>query len=311
MSTQTTPQLSIIMVSYNTAKYIRRALDSLYRETQLTYFEVIVVDNNSTDNSVALLRQQFPQVHLIASEQNPGFAGGVRQGVEQASGEYLLLLNPDTVILNAAVDRLMHFAELYPENGIWGGVTLNNDMSINTQHAWEMLNARNLLFSALGLSKLFKNSCFFNSANYGCWKRDSVKTVDITSGCFFLTTRALWDQLDGLDAGFFMYAEEADYCLRAKALGYQPIVTPDASIVHHGGVSHANFSGKLTKLLKGKVELINRHIKPAKRPLYRGLLWLYVLNKLALYTLFKPKSTQRQEWRTVFAQRHDWLKGYC
>ena len=304
------PTLSIILVSYNTAAYIRRALESLFRETQLTDYEVIVVDNHSSDDSVKLLRQHFPQVNLIASDSNPGFAGGVRQGVAVARGDYLLLLNPDTVILNAAIDRLMHFAELYPEHGIWGGVTLNNDMSINTQHAWEMLNFKNLLFSALGLSKLFSSSCFFNSANYGCWQRDTIKEVDITSGCFFLTTRALWDKLDGLDPSFFMYAEEADYCLRAKALGHQPIVTPDATIIHHGGVSHSRFSGKLIKLLKGKVELINRHVTAWKRPIYKALLYLYVLNKHILYSLFKPKSEQRQEWRTVFAERHDWLQGY-
>lgn len=304
------PTVSIILVSYNTVNYIRRALESLFRETQVVSYEVIVVDNHSSDDSVTFLRQHFPQVKLIASDSNPGFAGGVRCGVAQAKGDYLLLLNPDTVILNAAIDRLVHFAELYPENGIWGGVTLNNDFSINTQHAWEMLNFKNLLFSALGLSKLFKNSCFFNSANYGCWKRDTIKTVDITSGCFFLTSRELWDKLDGLDPSFFMYAEEADYCLRAKALGYQPIVTPDATIIHHGGVSHNRFSGKLIKLLKGKVELINRHVSSPKRPVYRGLLYLYVLNKYLLQTVFKPHSEQRQEWQIVFDARHDWLQGY-
>ncbi len=231
-------------------------------------------------------------------------------GAKQAKGKYLLLLNPDTVILNAAVDRLLHFARLHPDNGIWSGVTRNKDMSLNTQHAWEKPTFGNLLYSAIGLSKLFSQTCLFNSANYGCWDRESVKEVDIVSGCFFLTTRELWDKLGGLDASFFMYAEEADYCLRAKALGYQPIVTPDAHIIHHGGVSHSHFSGKLIKLLKGKVELINRHIAPWKRPVYKALLYWYVLNKHVLHTLLKPGSEQRREWQIIFAQRADWLQGY-
>lgn len=306
----TTPEVSVILVSYNTAGYIRRALESLYRETQLTSFEVIVVDNDSSDNSVAMIRQFFPQVTLIESGANLGFAGGVQLGAKQAQGQYLLLLNPDTVILNAAVDRLLHFAQLNPGNGIWSGITRNKDMSLNTQHAWAKPSFSDLLFSALGLSKLFSNTCLFNHANYGCWQRDSIKEVDIISGCFFLTTHELWDKLEGLDPAFFMYAEEADYCLRAKAAGYQPIVTPDAQIIHHGGVSHSHFSGKLVKLLKGKVELINRHVAPAKRPAYKFLLYLYVLNKYVLHILFKPRSEQRREWQTVFAQRTDWMQGY-
>lgn len=305
-----THEASIILVSYNTAGYIRRALESLYRETHLTTFEVIVVDNASSDGSVAMIRQFFPQVTLIESGANLGFAGGVQLGAKQAKGQYLLLLNPDTVILNAAVDRLLHFARLYPDNGIWSGITLNKDMSLNTQHAWEKPTFLNLLYSAVGLSKLFSKTCLFNSANYGCWQRDNIKAVDIVSGCFFLTTRELWDKLGGLDASFFMYAEEADYCLRAKTLGYQPIVTPDAQIIHHGGVSHSHFSGKLIKLLKGKVELINRHVTPWKRPVYKFLLYLYVLNKHLLHTLLKPGSEQRREWQTIFAQRADWMQGY-
>lgn len=305
-----TPELSIILVSYNTAVYTCRALESLLRETEQTDFEVIVVDNASSDDSVARIREQFPQVSLIESGGNPGFAGGVQIGAQTARGKYLLLLNPDTVILDKAVDRLMRFAREHPANGIWSGVTLNNDLSINTQHAWSKPTFGNLLASALGLSKLFSHTCLFNNANYGCWLRDSIKEVDIVSGCFFLTTRELWDELGGLDTRFFMYAEEADYCLRAKKLGYQPIVTPDARIIHHGGVSHSRFSGKQIKLLKGKVELINRHIPVWKRPAYKFLLYLYVLNKHVSHSLLQPDSDQRREWQTVFAHRSDWLQGY-
>jgi hypothetical protein len=305
-----TPNLSIILVSYNTVAYITRALASVYQETLETSFEVIVVDNASTDDSVAVLRQQFPQIKLIESKQNLGFAGGVRLGVAQASGHYLLLLNPDTVILDNAIDKLVKFAQQYPNNGIWGGVTLNNDLSLNSQHAWEKPTFKNLLFSALGLSKTFNKSAFFNSANYGDWARDSIKEVDILSGCFFLTTRQLWNQLGGLDASFFMYAEEADYCLKAKALGYQPIVTPDARIIHHGGVSHSHFSGKMIKLLKGKVELIHRHIPAYKRPIYKALLSLYVWNKHIQHKFLKAGTEAQLEWQKVIEQRANWQQGY-
>lgn len=303
------PLVSIILVSYNTAEHTLKALASVQQQTKRAY-EIIVVDNKSSDNSVAAIRTAFPTLELIESAENLGFAGGVWKGVELAQGTYLLLLNPDTLILEGAIDKLLSFAEQHPHNGIWGGVTLNNDLSLNTQHAWSKPDFSSLLFSALGLSKVFSSSCLFNHANYGCWQRDTVKEVDILSGCFFLITRKVWDQLGGLDPTFFMYAEEADLCLRAKAQGYQPIVTPDARIIHHGGVSHTRFSGKLVKLLKGKVELINRHISEWKRPLYKALLWLYVFNKYTLHRLLKPNSEQTREWQVVYQARSHWLKGY-
>lgn len=303
------PLVSIIMVSYNTAEYTLRSLASVQAQTTIAH-EIIVVDNASSDASVSLVKTQFSNVKVIETGENLGFAGGVWRGVKQAQAPYLLLLNPDTIILDHAIDHLVAFAEQHPNNGIWGGVTLNNDLSLNTQHAWSKPTTSSLLFSALGLSKTFSKSCLFNYANYGCWQRDNVKAVDIISGCFFLTTQTIWHQLKGLDPTFFMYAEEADFCLRAKKAGYQPIVTPDARIIHHGGVSHSRFSGKQIKLLTGKVELINRHEPRWKQPIYKGLLYLYVFNKHALHRLFKPNSEQSREWQTVFAARTQWLKGY-
>ena len=305
-----TPELSIVLVSYNTAKLITTALESVYDQTKITSFEIIVVDNASQDDSLKVIAAQFPQVKLIDSGANLGFAGGVQMGVKHSQGKYLLLLNPDTKILEGAIDKLMAFAKQQPNNGIWSGVTLNNDLSLNTQHAWSKPSISNLLFSATGLSKVFSATCLFNQANYGCWKRDSVKTVDIVSGCFFLTTRELWDDIGGLDAQFFMYAEEADFCLKAAQLGYQPIVTPNARIIHHGGASHARFSGKMIKLMKGKIELTYRHVQGWQQPLHKGLLFLYVWNKYVMHRLLKPNSEAAREWQIVYEQRADWMRGY-
>lgn len=304
------PELSIILVSYNTREYTLRALKTVFEETIDTNFEVILVDNDSSDGSLEAVQQDFPQVQAYASGGNLGFAGGVQFGVNRSKGELVLLLNPDTLVTERAIDRLVAFARNNPKNGIWGGVTLNNDRSINTQHAWARHDFLSLLFSALGLSKIFNKSCFFNKNNYGCWDRTTVKEVDILSGCFFLTPRTLWDQLGGLDPSFFMYAEEADYCLRAKKLGYQPIVTPDARIVHHGGVSHSNFSSKLIKLLRGKVELILRHDSGFWQGIYIKLLFLYVINKLVASSLMKKGSDEHHEWQKVYNERHVWMKGY-
>jgi hypothetical protein len=273
-------------------------------------FEVIVVDNASADNTVSIIHNHFPQVRIVQSNRNLGFAGGLHAGIAEAQGKYLLLMNPDTVALNSAIDRLLNFAGRNPQNGIWGGITLYDNMGLNPEHAWTKPTFIALLFFAFGFNKLFPHSPFFNKINYGGWRRDTVKKVDIISGCFFLTTRELWDRLDGFDPAFFLYAEEADFCLRAKKIGYQPIVTPDAKVIHQGGASHDQFSGKMVLLLKGKVELIHRHAAGFKKTVYKFLLYLYVLNNYMLHCLLKPRSEKQQEWRIVFFKRREWLRGY-
>ncbi len=307
-------QLDIILVSYNTAEYTKRAIESVLAETQDTDYKIIMVDNASKDDSVALIQREFPDIEIIQTGANLGFAKGVNRGAKASNSDYILLLNPDTVILDKAIDKLMAFARQTPKAGIWGGITLNNDLSLNPNNARARLSLKTLLFSALGLSKLFKQSCFFNHDNYGCWDRKTERDVDVITGCFFLTPRALWEELEGLDETFFMYAEEADYCIRAIRKGYQPRVTPKARIIHHGGVSETNVSGKMLKLLKGKAELINKHSSSWQKPLYKGLLLLHVFNKTMALNLFslikKNKVPLRDQWRIVLKQRNQWLKGY-
>lgn len=310
----TAQQLDIVMVSYNTVDLTIRAIESIYKETVFTQFNLIVVDNNSHDGSADRIAKTFPDCHLIRNPRNTGFSGGVNLGARQSNSENVLLINPDTVVLDGAIDKLYQFASKHPKQGIWGGITLNNDMSINTHNAWAKPSTRTLLFSALGLSKAFKKSCFFNQANYGCWPRDTQKEVDMLQGCFFLTTRNLWDQLGGLDETFFMYGEESDYCLKAAKLGYRPLVTPQAQIIHHGGASEVSFSGKMIKLLKGKVELVNRHSPSWKIPLHKALLSLYVINQLVSYHLIAliktNKKPQAQEWKKVIQAHSSWIKGW-
>ena len=306
--------VDIILVSYNTSAYTLRALRSIYEETQQFNYTVIVVDNNSQDDSVLQIKKHFPKTLLIESDTNLGFAGGVNVGASHAKGDYVLLLNPDTLILDGAIDKLLQFAENNQKNGIWGGITLNHDLSINTHNAWAEESILTLLFSTLGLNRLFKNSCFFNHANYGCWKRDSVREVDILQGSFFLIAKELWDKLNGLDETFFMYAEEADFCYRARKLGYQPVVTPTAKIIHHGGGSEKNLSGKMIRLLTGKVTFINKHHSPIKQLIMKILLLLYVINILVFSTvnaiIKNHKKAVQKEWWKIVKNSPRWLQGY-
>ena len=307
-------QVDIILVSYNTADYTVRAIESVFEQTEDTDVNLIVVDNNSSDDSVEQISNRFPDVEVIQTGANLGFAGGVNVGAKAGKAEYVLLLNPDTVILEGAIDKLVAFAKEHPKAGVWGGVTLNNDLTLNPNNARARISFKTLVFSATGLSKIFRSSCFFNYDNYGCWDRLSERDVDVITGCFFLTPRSLWETLEGLDSTFFMYAEEADYCIRAIDAGHQPRVTPNAQIIHHGGVSEVNLSGKMIKLLKGKAHFIKKHEPNWKQPIFNGLLLTHVFNKYlssGLKAFFnKDAKLVHEEWKEIFSQRKAWMAGY-
>jgi GT2 family glycosyltransferase len=313
MNNETT-QLDIVVFSYNTRELTLHALRSIYEETTQTTFNLIVVDNNSNDGSADAIEKAFPQLTLIRSPRNLGFSGGVNLGAQRLQCDYLLLLNPDTVILDGAIDTLFLFAHEKPDNGIWGGITLNDDRSLNTHNAWSKPTTLSLLFNALGLNETFSSSCFFNRTNYGCWQRNTELEIDMLQGSFFLTRRSLWEQLGGLDEIFFMYGEECDYCLKAIKKGFRPIVTPNAKIIHHGGASEVKLSEKTINLLKSKIELINRHSSTWEKPLHRALLLLYVINKTITVhiasLIFTERKAPAEEWKNVLSNRKAWLKGW-
>ncbi|MEM9063984.1 MAG: glycosyltransferase family 2 protein [Planctomycetota bacterium] len=304
--------LSVILVSYNTRELTLTALASLREQTVRTDFETIVLDNASTDGSADAIALAEPGVKLIRSEENLGFAQGNNEAAKRATGKLLLLLNPDTVVLDSAVDRLVEFADAHPERRIWGGRTLFGDESLNPASCHGKITLWSLMSQALGLSSVFRESGLFNPEGLGGWDRGTEREVDIVSGCFFLIDRKLWDQLGGFDRLFFMYGEEADLCHRARTLGAKPTITPDATIVHYGGASERVREDKLVRLLKAKTDLIRRHLRPFPR-LGVGLLTLWPLTRALAWTLLAPLKGERgresaSAWRSVFSRRREWME---
>ena len=146
------PELSIIVVNWNTREITLECLRSLYRETRDTDFEVLLVDNGSADGSADAIAAEFPQVRLLREAVNHGFAKANNIAAELARGRYLLLLNSDTVVLDLAIDKLMHFARATPQAGIWGGRTLFGDRRLNPSSAWGKVTPWSTLCFALGLT---------------------------------------------------------------------------------------------------------------------------------------------------------------
>ncbi len=307
------PELSIIIVSYNTCEMTLACLKSVFNETNHTNFEVVVVDNASSDGSAEQIEKIYGNdINLIKLSDNLGFAAGNNLAAKYASANKLLLLNPDTIVLDYAIDKLVSFSKCNKESMVWGGKTLFADMSLNPTSCWRQMTLWNLFCRAFGLPLFFKNSSLFNSEQYGGWMRDSIKYVDIVTGCFLLIETSLWNEVDGFDPDFFMYGEDADLCLRAKQHGAKPIINPDSVIIHYGGASERVKEDKIIKLLKAKHLLINKHWGIFKYKLGRFIIVLYPLNKMIsqkILSLINDKyNSESLVWDLIWKRRKEWLE---
>ena len=312
---KTIPTVSIIVVSYNTREMTLECLRSLAAETRIPH-EVIVVDNASSDGSADAIAASFPQAILMAESENHGFAKANNIAAERARGEYILLLNPDTVVLDDAIGRLVAFAQAKPEAKIWGGRTLHADGTLNRTCCYQRLTLWNIFCRATGLAVLFREHRLFSTA-YGGWDMNDVRPVDIVTGCFLLIPRRLWEDLGGFNLTYFMYGEETDLCLRAtKQFGANPHFTPDAQIVHYGGASEPVRADKVVRLFKAKMTLIRHHFPKWRRPLGQLLFRMVPLGRYWGRSVVgavtrRPDTRQAARvWAEIWARRTEWQNGW-
>jgi len=307
------PEVTVIMVSYNTRALTLTAISTLLANAGDVTFRLIVWDNASHDGSADAIASAFPDIELIRSAENVGFAVANNNAAKTVDSEWILLLNPDTETHPRSVENLLRFAKAHPEAGIVGGRTVFPDGSLNIASCWNRMTPWSLLCSALGLSKVFANSPLFNPEGIGGWRRDSVRHVDIVVGCFLMLPTKLWHELDGFSARYFMYGEESDMCLRAAKLGYRPMITPDAQIMHLVGASITKREDKIVKVVRAKATLIRDHWSKKTIPVGIGLLWLWAATRTAgarAVATVSGKKAGAERWQVIWRQRNDWLKGY-
>lgn len=315
VTTSTEPELTVIVVSYNTRTLTLAALRTLLAETRHTHMKVVVFDNASSDGSADAIAAEFPQIELIRNPDNVGFARANNIVAAQTDTEWLLLLNPDTEVHDGAVDNLMKFAREHPSAGIYGGRTVFPDGSLNIASCWQRITLWSLFCLATGLTAIAPNSNLFGPERIGGWKRDTVREVDIVVGCFFLIRRELWNALGGFDLRYFMYGEEADLCLRAARMGYRPMITPDAEIMHIVGAASNTLGHKLAYLAKARVTLVRDHWPRRWVPLGLSLMCLWVGIRALAYGTLSFVGVSRMDarataWGDTWRARRDWLKGY-
>lgn len=312
-SPDTPAELTVIMVSYNTRDITIRAIETLQQNAGDVDYRLIVWDNASSDGSVEAIAHRFPDIELVACEDNLGFAEANNRVAANSQSEWLLLLNPDTETHPNAIANILAFGKTHPEAGIVGGRTVFPDGSLNIASCWNRMTPWSLFCTAVGLNRVFAQSPLFNAEAIGGWKRDSVRQVDIVVGCFLLIRRELWNELGGFNSRYFMYGEEADLCLRAAARGYRPMITPDAQIMHLVGAAASRREEKTRRVMRSKASLVRDHWSKRTQPVGLSLLWLWAAMRYGAargQAMIGRNRDGVAYWRAIWNDRKNWLAGY-
>jgi hypothetical protein len=303
-------RVSIVVVSYNTRELTLACLRSVYTETRGVSFEVIVFDNASHDGSADAVAAEFPQARLIRAAENVGFARANNFAAREASGDYVLLLNPDTVLQDGAVQKAVAFADTRPDAGIIGGRTYFADGTLNPTSCHGRPTLWSLVCMGAGLSAVFRRSRWFDPESLGGWQRDSVRDVDVVTGCFCLVRRPVWEQLEGFDESFFMYGEDTDLCVRAWQLGHRCMICPDARLIHYGGRSEQVRSDKMVRLFRAKHQLFRKHWTPRAADCGAWLLASWAFTRMIGHAILAPLAKGRRQsfhtWRQVWQRRSEY-----
>jgi GT2 family glycosyltransferase len=290
----------VLIVTYKNADLTRECLNSLRPEVVGHPYEVLLLDNNSGDGTAEMVAAEFPWIQLDPSRSNLGFAKANNVLAGKAGGEYLLLLNPDTIVHPGMIDGLLSLANAYPEAGFYAGRTMTPAGELDRRNVIGFMSLWSLFCFASGLSTRFKTSALFDPESLGRWERDSVRAVDIAAGCLLLIRSDVWHRLGGFDTEFWMYGEDIDLALRAVRSGYQTMFTPDATVTHVVGASSSP-GGKTTLVLGCKVRLMRKHWSPLRAKI--GI-WLLTLG-CGLRALTAGADTG---WGESWQRRKEWTK---
>ncbi len=296
--------LSVIIVGYNAEKFLPDCLNSLKRDICELSHEIFVVDNSPGESTVQLLRRDFPEITLVKPEENIGFAAGNNRAIYESKGDYILLLNPDTVVMPGSVMSLIEFMRHHPDAGLVAGMLLNGDGSV--QHSIRNFpTVLNQLGECFFLYRLPLRSTIFSEMTRDIRAYEKERTVDWVTGAQLLVRREVIEQVDVFDERFFLYSEEQDWCYRIKEAGWQLYYTPKARFVHYLGESSTN-QNLYSQLLVSKALFFKKHYGPAKAGLLKKILVLGVFIRavgwrtLALMGLPRDGNLQSKAFMHAF-----------
>lgn len=300
----TTPAVSILIVAYNSADLIEGCVGSIAPACLNQHYEVLLVDNGD-GSTEALVAAKFPDVQIVPSKGNVGFAGGNNWLAQHARAERLLLLNPDMVLEPGAIDALIAGAQRHPEAAAWGGVTVNANGDPDSGNAIAMPSLIEFASVALGRSLI---------AQREIPGLDKDARVEVLTGGFVMLAREAWENVGGLDERFFLYSEEVDLFYRLSKAGYSHWRIADARGFHE--VAHGvSFSPtRLMYRAAGTMEFVRRHWSAPAAALAFALNWIAALERYGAGRLlgwWKPRLKKMADgYRNVALRPHFWMHGY-
>ncbi len=230
-------QISIIIVNYNVREFLNNCIESIYKSKINVNYEIIVVDNNSQDNSVELLSPKYPDIKFIQLNENLGFSKANNIGFNNALGKYILILNPDTLLHNYTLQKMYDFLNSDEQIGAAGCKVLNSDLSFQSACRRSFPTPWNSFCKLFGLQNIFPNSKLFSQYNLTYKSIDETYQVDALIGAFIFTKKTVIDKIGGFDETYFMYGEDLDLCYKIKNTGLKIYYFHETSIIHFKGES--------------------------------------------------------------------------
>ena len=280
-------KLSIIIVNYNVKYFLEQALLSIRKASINISSEIFVVDNNSSDDSVQMVLEKFPEVQLIQNSSNPGFSIANNQAIRNAKGEYLLLLNPDTVVEEDTFQKCIAFMDAYPDAGGLGVKMLDGSGNFLPESKRGFPSPFVAFCKTFGLSSIFPKSRIFNRYHLGFLDKNTNHEIDVLAGAFMVLRKSVLDEIGLLDENFFMYGEDIDLSFRITKAGYKNYYFAKTNIIHYKGESTKKGSLNYVKVFYNAMIIFARkHFTGEKARLYIFLLHLAIYFR-AFITLLK------------------------
>lgn len=288
--------VSIIIVNWNTKDLLVDCINIIKDQIKTIKFEIIVVDNNSTDGSQSEIRKKFKDVLLITNDENLGFSKANNIGLKYTNGKYICLLNSDTAVLDNALDKMYAFMEQNKNTGILGPAILNDDQTVR-KTCRTFPNLRTEFNWAFRLDKIFPNKKFSAMDLMTYFPHDKTLSVDVVPGSCMFIRKEVIDSEGMLDERFFFYAEDVDICIRYKKKGWNIIYFPDAKIIHYGGRSTSKAPLRFAKqLLIANIQYWKKHYGKLKLACYFLIKFLhYSIRLVAFILLYTIQRNDKKE----------------
>jgi len=282
-------KLTIVIVNYNVEFFLEHCLHSVRKALKGIESEVIVVDNNSVDGSVKMVREKFPEIRLIENKKNVGFSVANNQAIRQAQGEYILLQNPDTVVEEDTFQKVLQFMDTHPEAGGLGVKMLDGKGKFLPESKRGLPTPLVAFYKVFGFSMLFPRSRLFGRYHLGFLDNDQIHSVAVLSGAFMLLRKTTLEKTGLLDESFFMYGEDIDISYRITQAGYKNYYFPQARIIHYKGESTKKSSiNYVFVFYQAMIIFAQKHFSQNRAKLFSTLIHMaiYIRASLALIRRF-------------------------